>query len=303
MNKKDKSVVEKIVLLSVLGIITIVLVFQFFQIKILKTQVDNLINGLGHSFNSIGSSINNISSSINDMGSSLEESLVKQNRIISSVEYKYGNLKSDNRTAEIIISVTPKSHTEDTSINIKLGERLLNTTKTDANTFTAIYEADIFECDEEFDFITVTVTSNGVSTTEIVEEFRFNDTALDSIYTGSLVDDYLTFIKFSDDIELDYPHSMRIQGTIYDFLPERIKNARLVVEINGKVYEDVSIDLSEENAYIEKEYKMNPDDSAIAYVVYEDANYGYSYKAYIKTRYAESSTHYEVYDKNGNVIY
>ena len=300
MNENNKSLVEKIILLVLLLIITIVLVFQFFQIETLKSDIGNLIN-------EVDNSVENCNNSINNLSSSFEEAVKKQNSIISSVSYEYGELKEDNRTAEIIISVTPKKHTEDTIVTVKINEKTLNAKRTDESTFTAIYEVDVFESREAYDFVTVTVTSNGISTTEIVDDFTFGDyTDEEYIDMTALEYQYLPFVSF-DEIPRDvgYEGYSYLDGTLFNYSPEDVKNARLVIEVNGKVCEDKPIDLGKEEISIQKEYKVNEGDTELAYVTYEDVSHGYTYKIYLKTiiegeQWVGDFSY--VYDKDGKLL-
>ncbi len=279
MNEKNKAIIEKVTLLIFLVIITTILFFQFFKIKTLKSDIANLIN-------QVGVSIDDCYYSIEDFSSSLEETLIKQNSIVSNVDYKYGKLKEDNRTAEVIISVTPKTHTEDTTVSVKLGDKTLNATRTDESTFTVIFETDIFK-DESYENITVTVTSNGVSKTEVVEEFSFiGEVTEEYMDLTSLYYQYLPIIDFYDetDTSVFYEKLVKVQGTIHNSSSIKIENARMVVEINGKVYEEETIDLSKEETTIDKKYKVEVTDVVIIYFTYEDTKYGYVYKQPIRYR-------------------
>ncbi len=300
MNKKRKVIIEKIVLFIILVIITVILIFQYFQIESLKSYIANLIN-------QVEVSIDDYHYSIEDFSSSLEETLIKQNSIISNVDYKYGKIKEDNRTAEVIISVTPKTHTEDTMVSVKLGDKSLNATRTDESTFTAIYEADIFK-DESYDNITVTVTSNGVCKTEIVEEFSFNGEGTEEYMDlTSLYYQYLPIIEFIDetDTSVFYEKFVKVQGTIHKSSSIKIENSRMVVEINGKVYEEETIDLSKEETAIDKKYEVEVTDVVIVYFIYEDTEYGYVYKQPIRYReydINETPCVDFVYNKNGKLL-
>ena len=95
---------------------------------------------------------------------------------------------------------------------------------------------------------------------------------------------YLPFVSF-DEIPRDvgYEGYSYLDGTLFNYSPEDVKNARLVIEVNGKVCEDKPIDLGKEEISIQKEYKVNEGDTELAYVTYEDVSHGYTYKIYLKT--------------------
>lgn len=276
------KITEKIIVPVMVTMIFIIMIFQFYQIKTLQSVIANLIN-------EVDISVENCNNSLYDFSYSLENVLMEQkmqNSIISNVDYKYGKLKEDNRTAEVIISVTPKTHTEDTMVSVKIGDKSINAERTDESTFTAIYEADIFN-DESYENITVTVTSNGVSKTEVVEEFSFNGEVTEEYMDlTSLYYQYLPIIDFYDetDTSVFYEKLVKVQGTIHNSSSIKIENARMVVEINGKVYEEETIDLSKEETTIDKKYKVEVTDVVIIYFIYEDTKYGYVYKQPIRYR-------------------
>lgn len=304
MNEKTKTIIEKAILPVLLVIITVILVFQ---IETLKSDVRNLMNSVVNSVDDCYYSLDNFSSSQEEFCSSLEETLIKQNSIISKVDYKYGKLKDDNRTAEVIISVTPKTLTEDTTVSVKIGEKSLNAARTDESTFTAIYEADIF-IDESYENIIVTVTSNGVSTTEVVEEFSFTgEGAEEYIDITSLYYQYLPIVEFYDetDYSVYYQTLFKLKGTLYNSSSVGIKNSRMVVEINGKVFEEKSIDLNKKEPTINKSYSIEPEDVVNVYIAYEDTKYGYTYKRHLRYRTDDmDETPYVdfVYDKDGKLL-
>lgn len=301
MKGKIFKIIGKIIVPVMVTMIFIIVVFQFYQIKTLQSVIANLIN-------KVDISVINCNSLLDDFSYSLEEFLIEQkmqNSIVSNVDYKYGKLKEDNRKAEVIIAVTPKTHTEDTTVSVKLGDKSLNATRTDESTFTAIYEADIFK-DESYDNITVTVTSNGVSKTEIVEEFSFNGEGTEEYMDlTSLYYQYLPIIEFIDETEeVLNNYTVKISGTIVNYYLS-LKNTHLVTEINGKVYEDKPIDLSKIETNIKKEYEVSWDDEVIVYISYEDIEYGYLYKHPI--RYRDEFTKETpcvdfVYNKDGKLL-
>lgn len=302
MKGKIFKIIGKIIVPVMVTMIFIIMVFQFYQIKTLQSVIANLIN-------EVDISVINCNSSLDNFSYSLEEFLIEQkmqNSIVSNVDYKYGKLKEDNRTAEVIIAVTPKTHTEDTTVSVKLGDKSLNATRTDESTFTAIYEADIFK-DESYENIIVTVTSNGVSTTEVVDEFSFNGEGTEEYMELTLLYyQYLPIIEFNDESEeVLNNYIVKLAGTIVNY-HSSIKNAHLVTEINGKVYEDKPIDLSKIETNIKKEYEVSWDDNVIVYISYEDTEYGYTYELPIKYRdeFADETPYsiFYVYDKDGILL-
>lgn len=95
---------------------------------------------------------------------------------VSEVKCRYGELKADNRTAEIIIDVFLHKGTKNTKVALKIGEKQIDATrKTDENGeafYTAVYETDVFTTCYDTDYLNplIIVTTKNKMVTKPLEK-------------------------------------------------------------------------------------------------------------------------------------
>lgn len=292
MKEKRKGIFGKAILVVLVLAIMIAQLFIIYDLKVRTC----------YALDCIDSSIRNLNNAVYNLSDTIDNVQDEESSLFNDVSYSYGELKNDGRTVDVFISVCPKTFEEFSTVTVKIGEQSLKTAKTDAGTFTAVYQVDIFNSKDDIESVLVTITSNDISRSEIVEEFNFEGDTCDAIYINSLVSQFLPVLEYNDETDgTAYTDKIVIKGTVFNNSSLNVKNACLIVETDGEIYKEKPLDLSKKEVSVNTQFEINELewDAVRVYIMYEDVDFGYTYKLHINPFDNSENTYYDIYDKDG----
>ena len=157
-NKRSKLLIGVIVVLIAGLIASIVMIYD------LTEKVENLQASFSNQLSSINASVNSIYSNV-------DEALKKQASIVSGVEENKGNLNEADLTVPVSIKVVPKAISEDTKLNVEIGDKNYPLSKSNATEYSATVNVPLFNMEEAV----LLIESKGETKTELLENVYITD--------------------------------------------------------------------------------------------------------------------------------
>lgn len=303
MDKKKLDFQLTIIVLLVIG-----LLFCYYKIGSLESQVSSLESKLNNQYQSIMENIDYIYDNVDDK-------LKQQASLVSSAEYEYRDLNTELHTVDVAITIVPKAITDDMTIRVRCDNVETELTRKD-NAFIGLLPVALFTEDQQV-LMTIT-TADGVQT-----EY------LDEIYINYLWTEYLPSLYHGDisgsgtftDGKYTLDGTLIVDCTPTKYTPKvRFEKFELVTELNGEeiTREDITNDALKDPSYPEgvffrdeyqKEYKVTEGDELAIYLEATDS-LSYTHRILVHYWKQQGSAHAEtaygsesIYDSAGNLLY
>ena len=255
-NKRSMLLIGVIVVLIAGLIASIVMIYD------LTEKVENLQASFSNQLSSINASVNSIYSNV-------DEALKKQASIVSGVEENKGNLNEADFTVPVSIKVVPKAISEDTKLNVEIGDKNYPLSKSNATEYSATVNVPLFNMEEAV----LLIESKGETKTELLE----------NVYITDMWYSYLPMINHADfSGSSGYTNgSYTLNGTIHINCDESAKMDKrdfekisLEASVNGKkVWEQDGTDAFNKNdgeIPLTKGFEMKQNDKLTVDVVAVD---------------------------------
>ncbi len=156
----EKKKIWNILSVIFVAVITIALVLSIIRISELETQLDYLT--VNHRDN-----ILSMQNSINEIYENVDEKLKKQASILTNYNIEYSVIDTNNYTAPLLFTVTPKNTKDNTKVAVTIGNSKVNLQRK-GNNFQGYIDAGVFVKDDIFPL--VSVTADGVTQNEYLED-------------------------------------------------------------------------------------------------------------------------------------
>lgn len=223
----------------------------------------------------------------------LESRLKKQDSVISDFKYNLGKVDSTEHTVETTFSCILKSESFDTTVSLRISDKIINLEKGTDGIYEAVQKLSIFK---DYGEISVSVTTNGITTTE-----NLGDYIVDTPFCYSLLPD---LIDINDTLEHSYgDKSFTTEGVYYVGLIEEFSDVKMIFSVNDKVVDLIQINTAETR--IDKEIAIESGDKVDVYVEGTD-KYGYIHRFHsISQSLEDPGTVYPyeiIMDSEGNVL-
>ncbi len=278
------------------------LLFSLFTIASLRDEIDLLRSRTRN----LTSELNSLRGEVATIYREVEERMKKEASLLADVACTTGELDSVAHTVETVITVLPKSVTEDMTLILTLGHESVVMTR-ENTAFTGVIPVKLFEEYEEHPVLTM--ESGGVTQTEILEDVDLSylsDRYLPQVHVNMGSSATLRKGILSLDGHLSVNSKPVESGVTF-------VRYELVGEINGN--EISREDLTEKGLgetpdwHFIKELEVKTGDVVSYYVVAEDT-LGYVHKALAFLWYAEDGRQADVgfpagesiYDQEGNLL-
>ena len=223
----------------------------------------------------------------------LESKLKKQDSIISDFEYNLGKVDSIEHTVETTFSCILKSESFDTTVLLRISDKIINLEKGRDGIYESVQRLSIFK---DYGEISVSVTTNGITTTENLDDY-----IVDTPFCYSL----LPHLMDINALEHSYgDKSFTTEGTYYVELIEEFSDIKMIFSVNDKIVDSIQINTAETK--IDKEIAIESGDKVDDYVEGTD-KYGYIHRFHSISRSLEDpGTVYPyeiIMDSEGNVLF
>lgn len=223
----------------------------------------------------------------------LESRLKKQDSVISDFKYYLGKVDSTEHTVETTFSCILKSESFDTTVSLRISDKIINLEKGRDGIYEAVQRLSIFK---DYGEISVSVTTNGITTTENLDDYIV-DTPFCFSFLPHLID-------INDTLEHSYgDKSFTTEGVYYVGLIEEFSDIKMIFSVNDKVVDSIQINTAETR--IDKEIAIESGDKVDVYVEGTD-KYGYIHRFHSISQSSEdpgTSYPYEIImDSEGNVL-
>lgn len=277
------------------------------QIKELQFQRDQLLI-----------KVEEQNAAIEEIHENVDEQLRKQASLFSSIEYQYEGFSAEDGTTDMILTVIPKTISEDMEITVMLGERTAEFVKDENDVFRATIPTYIFS-DGEAPLILI--EADGERKTEL----------LDHVETAYLFVDYLPLIYADVEGVANYNQStgklkmdasLTVEYTLSNLFGAHFTDMDIVVKTNDKeiAREDITnnvkgtskdkITSGTYTAPFNDTYTVILGEDFYVYLVATDS-LGYTHE-YLAYHWLRSTDHVTpefinsgetIYDSNGNILY
>ena len=195
----------------------------------------------------------------------LESKLKKQDSVISDFKYYLGKVDSTEHTVETTFSCILKSESFDTTVSLRIGDKIINLEKGSDGIYEAVEKLSIFK---NYGEMYVSVTTNGITTTE-----NLGDYIVDTPFCFSILPH---LIDTNDTLEHSYgDKSFTTEGVYYDSINEEFSDVKMIFSVNDKVVDSIQINTAETR--IDKEIAIESGDRVDVYVEGTD-KYGYIHR-------------------------
>ena len=223
----------------------------------------------------------------------LESKLKKQDSMISDFKYNLGKVDSIEHTVETTFSCIPKSESFDTTVSLRISDKIINLEKESDGIYEAVQKLSIFK---DYGEISISVTTNGITTTESIDDY-----IVDTPFCFSLLPH---LYDINDTLVHSYgDKSFTTEGVYYDGLIEEFSDVKMIFSVNDKVVDSIQINTAETR--IDKEIAIESGDKVDVYVEGTD-KYGYIHRFHSISRSSEDlGTVYPyeiIMDSEGNVL-
>lgn len=307
---KSSFIKNSIIFVTILALV-IALYISFSKINELNENLINLQNHFEQNINVIRSDMANIYENV-------DQKLQKEASILSRLNITYGNIDTNNNTAPLLISVTPKSSDKSTTVSVKIGNKTAELNR-EGEIFSGYIDTYLFIEDSAVPLITV--KTNGTMQNEYLEGYDMQclfTRYMPNLYANMVIreDSYSNKkTTINKEISVDFkPASDKDEVTFNQFF--------LIGENGGEEFyrKDITKDVenssgkvfSIEKIYNSDEYKNYQDKKYYIQVI---DSLGYTHKKLVTTIYhgGDNTSSTEIveavdsagliYGKNGNLLY
>lgn len=309
----EKSKVVKDIFL---GVVIVGLVIALFNSYSRINELNNSVNNLQ---NNLDQNINTVRTDIADIYENVDQKLKKEVSILSGYDITYGPLDINNNTTPLLVSITPKNVTENTSVSVKIGEATVNLNR-NGEVFSGVIDTNVFI--KETTYPLVMVKTNGTVQNEYLE-----DQDMKNLFTGFMPYLYSDLIireesysnnktKILGELSVDSkPPSESCKATYTQvwLIGESIGDEIFRNDITQKVENSKGKVISIEKTFNSAEYKNYAD---MKYFIVAADSFGFTHKCPINTVNHSGdgstiTTELEqatdgwgcIYDKNGKLLY
>ncbi|MBE6540862.1 MAG: hypothetical protein E7672_00220 [Ruminococcaceae bacterium] len=300
MNNENKTIDWKIILLIVLAVVIVGGFIMINRFNAEKHSLENKISNLTAEINSLRGNISSIYDNVDDR-------MKKEASLLTGVEYSFGEIDTEKHTVPLLISIIPKTITDDMTATVRVGDKTVEFVK-NGNVFTAEISVGIFL--EYGEHPILNITTDGGIKTEYIEDIDIGNLYLECLpclYSGLHGSTRMSsgFLKIEGQLYVDCKPSYYGQDVT-------VSKVELVTEVNGKDIDRLDIpdeiDAGTIDYRLNKSYRVSNGDELMMYTVAVDSH-GYVHKTLIEHWYnsdgpiAEYSYgEEEIYDKNGNLL-
>ncbi len=293
-------------------LILLVILMLAFMVKLnaVKTELSNMNQQYSQQ-------ISNLQTQIESIYDNVDKHLKKESSLVTKYEIAYGPFHEEDKTADILFTVVPKTITDDMELSILYGNDTIALKRTASSAFQGTLRAGIFN-----DYTHNAVLTIKNSTEQKNEELE--DTEIGFLWSSYLpsLNGYLDNYRFSSskenghlkgDIVLDL---LQNNETSYRFVENSIF---IVTEIGGKIVDQENIPFSSfsqrgdpfyRNVKInyDKTFPMGPNDVWDIYITAEDTA-GYLHKSRLYRQESDSGASIQIegseqiYDQAGKLLY
>lgn len=270
-------------------------------------QMSNLYDNI----NSLSSQVGSLRRELWSVYDEMNEKIQQANSIITSANYSYGPYDKETHSAEIAITVIPKTVPADAVLTMKIGDDTVSLEETFAGVFSGTVIADVCKFYEDYGILTI--ESDGFKQTAQVEEIDLN--GLWEYYLPDMTVDFYG-------CEGEYTKNkltLEGNGEIVYWPAEnhgsyQFTDIHMITTVNGTVVSDEDMlkksvsregDAKEIDFELKKSYEMKESDKLVIYIEAKDsAGYTYRYKLYSWTEcnneYFEDTG--RIFDQDGKQI-
>ncbi len=156
----EKKKIWNILSVLFVTVLTIALVLSIIRISELETQLDYLT--VNHRDN-----ILTMQNSINEIYENVDEKLKKQASILTKYDIEYSVMDTNNYTAPLLFTVTPKDLTDNTKVSVTIGENKVELRRK-GNSFQGYIDAGLFIKEDIYPLISV--SADGAIKNEYLED-------------------------------------------------------------------------------------------------------------------------------------
>lgn len=288
-------------------ILVAVVAFGFTKIDSLESDIQLLKNRHADEIFELEEKINNIYDDV-------DAQLKKQTSLLSGVQYNCGMMDPETCTVPVLITIVPKTITDDMQLSIQLGEETAMCVWEDSG-FSATISANLFLDYDEIPLLLIK-TAEGTQT-EYLEDVTVSNlwchylpTVCAENMSGNCGFDGKT-LSFDAEILFDCYMAEECDVVFHQFF--------LVVELNGKEIErkNVTPKVKSSDSVMEglytvtftEHYSVSEEDKLVVYVLAEDT-LGYVHKNIAYSWYQSNDMTAEtayggewIYDNKGNLLY
>lgn len=270
-------------------------------------QVSNLYDNIDSLSSQVGNLRNELWSAYDEMNAKIQQA----NSIITSASYSYGSYDQETHSAEIAITVIPKTVAADAVLTMKIGDDAVSLEETSAGIFSGTVVVDVFRFYDDYGILTI--ESDGVKQTTEVEEIDLN-----GLWRSYLPDMKVDFYG----CEGEYSQNRLTLGGngVIAYWPAendssyQFTDIRMITAVNGAVVGSEDMlektvsgegDTKEIDFELKKSYKMKESDKLVIYIEAKDsAGYTYRYELYSWTEFNNSyfEDDGQIFDQDGNPI-
>lgn len=292
-------------LYAVVAALVIALVVSFIKINSLTLEIDNVRNHYA-------SEISDLRNEVAAIYDNVDERMKKEASLLTGVDFSIGDLNEENDSVELILTVVPKTISEDMQLSVTVDGETALLTK-DGNEFSGVIDVGLFVDYDNRPLLTIE-TADG-SKNEYLEDVDI--AYMFSRYLPSLYADMFSgeaeFTK--DKLRVDLGFTIESKPASSNE-PVTFTSFTLMEEINGKeiARKDITSDVgkageSYDTRYIET-FEVSQGDELKVYVIAEDS-LGYIHKTlahywYENQEGATAETVFggeSIYDREGNLLY
>ncbi|MBQ8496842.1 MAG: hypothetical protein IJ489_05220 [Clostridia bacterium] len=167
---------------------------------------------------------------IDEIHENVDEQLRKQASLFSSIDYRYEGFSAEDGTVNMILSVIPKTISEDMKISVMLDDRTAEFVKNENDVFIATIPTYIFS---EGDAPLILMEANGERKTELLDhvetEYLFVD-YLPSLYAD--VEGVANYNQSTGKLKMDA--SLTVEYTLANLFGAHFVDMDIVVKTNDK---------------------------------------------------------------------
>ncbi len=277
---------KEILFYQVVIIALVIAVFTLFA------RLDNIRKEIRSIENNRANDIARLETQISSIYRNVDEQMKKAASLFENADHEFGQFNADSRTAEIHISVMPKSISRNTRLSVALCGKTTEMKKSENGMFSAVVSADVFATENTVPLITV--YENGEEKKEYLEEINIEgiwSKYLPEIKGGDIAAQYATLADDKLTVEGDF-----FVGYYLDEQKEKgeFVNYEFITEVGGKeiarknITEDLKKQFEEFQAIsnlaygeidipFKETYDLTGEDDLTVYVVAEDG-FGFLHK-------------------------
>lgn len=230
-------------------------------------RIGDLQEDLRGTKNQLASMSSNQSSQINNIYANIDTLLKRQSSIIDSYEFSFGKADVDKLAVPLTLSVTPKETKADTQATLYVsGENAVMSRN--GTTFTATFWVNIFDPIE----VKVILADSGIEKTEKLEIMNNLQTEmLPTVYARFERQSGTIYSKKPNELLGEYQSKGNLSIEAKPVVNNTIENARLVIDINGKVVAEEPVNTGNDWIAIDYKFTLSAGDELTMTVIATDS--------------------------------